>query len=229
MIDRIKSVLALGATEDRVVELFDLTHIKLRTLAKRYNLDIDYKIITESLLDEIDNSWSTAQINNRYYIPISTAQQIHDGTYRLPARTPDIDYITLQTMLQQGQPVNDIADELEVSPYYVKKMMLKHNLTSEARRKKITLDQYNSIAELLIAGDMQSTSIAKLYNISTSMVSHIKSETLVDKPYRKPYATVDKELVEALIAKGQTQESVAAQLGVSQSSVSRVVAACRNS
>jgi len=213
--------------EDRVCELFNITHIKLRTLAKRHNLDIDYNFVSEDMLQEIDHTWTTRQIQNRYCLSYAVSQSIHDGTYKVPNPTPTIDTIELESLLQQGKSVQDISSQFEVSVYHIRLAMKKYGLVSYAQRKKLTAPQYEEIAELLIAGDMPSKDIAILYNISPSMVSHIRSETLSDKPQRKPYKRIDKELILALHEKGHTQESIAHQLDVSQSSVSRIVA-CRS-
>jgi len=228
MIEQLKGVLSLGADEDRVCELFNLTHLSLRQLVKRNNLTLDFSIVSESMLDEIvEQTLLYEQIMNRYGLSFAISHSIANGTYELPKRQVPIDHITLQSLLQQGMSVGDIASRLSSSSYYIKKAMKKYNLSSEAQRKKLTEAQYDEIANILIEGQVPSKDIARLYNISPSMVSHIRNDTLIDKPPRKPRKHVEPSLVIRLIDKGCTQQEVAQQLGVSQSSVSRVVA-CRS-
>jgi transcriptional regulator with XRE-family HTH domain len=207
-----------GASEDKLCESLNVTHLQLRQFTLANNIKLDYDILSDNLLAEIvlNRNWAHEKLASRYHVPLLIIKQILVGTYIGPREQPDIDILELQHLANQGYHFNEMAFKLHTTIYYIKKALKDHNLITT--RQKITAQQYDEIVHSL---HLKTKDLAKKYNLSPSMISHIRRET-ENKVERKALVRADPELVVKLVNAGFTQVSIAKQLNIAQGTVSRL-------
>jgi len=208
-------------SEDKLVEATQSSHKTLRQFCYKNDIDFDYDVISSSLIEEMLETCDVARKMVVWYrIKPSVATHIIGGSYTLPEPKKPLDILELIHHLDQGSSIREIAKTLDTSQYQVNKAIKEHDL--KPNRRKLTNAQYEQLVNDILEDKKCNKELAKHYNISTSMVSHIKGQ-VTDMPPRKPHGKADPELVSKLHEAGLTQQEIADTTGVSQATVSRLL------
>lgn len=207
-----------GMSEDKLCQSLGVTHLELRQFALANNIGLNYKVFSDSLLEELlsHRDWAPEKLAGRYHINPLTIRRILAGTYIGPVSQPEVDILELQHLANQGYNFKEMAVKLNTTIYYVNKALEKHNITTA--RRKLLANQYDEIIDNL---HLSTKDLAEKYQVSASMISQIKHET-VNFIKRKPLVRADPALIVQLVDQGFTQTSIAKQLNIAQGTVSRL-------